>query len=125
MANDAVIHDGNLDDVLYGMDTNSIVVRDNDTTTLEFFFFLENGESVVKEKASADNCALERLDNNKRTRISRNGTVLIDVTSESVCNAIDAIEFGFGISDLAKQVEKDEKEHPGLKMAFFRAMMGL
>lgn len=121
----AVIHNDNLGDVLYGIDTNTVTVRDNDILSLRFLFSVDDGKIVVKEDSGLECCVLERLDNNNRTRISRSGAVLVDVTDESLRNAIDAIEFGFGISDFAKQVERDEEKNPGLKKMFVDVVVRL
>lgn len=118
-----IVHDGNLNEVTYDIDGNAVKLRYNNILDLTFLFSLHDDKLVVKERVGGSECVLERLDNNNRTRILRDEELLVDSMSEPLCNAIDAIEFGFGISDFARQVEKDEKERPGLKMSFLYTMM--
>lgn len=92
----ALIHDGNIHEVELDDDIGTITIVGSENTSVKFCFSRENDQLVLREHRCATRCVLQRLDNERRTVITRDGTTLVDVTADKLMLVIDTIEQHFG-----------------------------
>lgn len=96
----ARINDDNLKIVIYEIKADSVSLKDDRDITITLVFS-KSQDDTLNVTHDNKNYNLVRLQNNTRTIVSLDGDELVNTTSRSLRNAIDAIEFGFGLGDLA------------------------
>jgi hypothetical protein len=124
----AVITDDNFKHIKYDIEENTVILdaiyANQKIISLEFVFTSNDNALVIHHNQRV--CQMTRLDDNLRTIFRCDDNEIVNVTSESLRNAIDAIRFGFGLGDFAKMVMSDIKDNPELTNTFLgicRAMM--